>query len=394
MGKGRSPAAWTTVLGMLALASFAAMIPLCLLSHQVANGVIAAVIGAPCAAIGVVVTRRQRANPLGWLFLVIGVCLFLSTDGGGYAWLAYGHGHRLPFGPVAVSLAQIWGPSLALLGVLVLLFPDGRLTSRFWRWTLWVYGVLFAAELVATAVAIAGALAARPVRVDRTGGLTAVDHPTGWYSAVQGPLVGAIVLLSLAFIARQALSWRRAAGERRQQLKWLASGAAVTIACLVLGGTWGSSNGHITVLVVIGNIAWLGVAALPVSIGVAILKYRLYEIDRIISRTLAYAIVTGLLVGVYAGLVLLATEVLQFHGPVAVATATLVAAALFSPLRRRVQHVVDRRFNRARYDAERTVAAFATRLQDTVDADAVRGDLTAVVSAALEPAHVSIWLGQ
>jgi hypothetical protein len=143
---------------------------------------------------------------------------------------------------------------------------------------------------------------------------------------------------------------------------------------------------------VLTGIAWFGVAALPVSIGVAILKYRLYEIDRIFSRTLAYAIVTGLLVGLYSGLVLLATEVLRFSSPVAVAASTLVAAALFNPVRRRVQHAVDRRFNRARYDAERMVTAFAARLQDAVDTDAVRGDLTGVVHTALEPTHVSVWL--
>jgi hypothetical protein len=139
------------------------------------------------------------------------------------------------------------------------------------------------------------------------------------------------------------------------------------------------------------SVLWCGLAALPVSMGVAILRYRLYEIDRIISRTLAYAIVTGLLVGVYAGLVLLATQVLRFHDQVAVAAATLVAAALFSPLRGRVQRVVDRHFNRARYNADLTIAAFASRLQDAVDADAVRADLTGVVQAALEPAHVSLW---
>ncbi len=137
----------------------------------------------------------------------------------------------------------------------------------------------------------------------------------------------------------------------------------------------------------------MGVAALPVSIGVAILKYRLYDIDRIISRTLACTIVTGLLVGVYTGLVLLATQVLKFHSAVAVATATLVAAALFNPVRRRVQHAVDRRFNRARYDAEQMAAAFAARLQDAVDPDAVRADLTGVIQAALEPAHMSVWYG-
>jgi hypothetical protein len=139
-------------------------------------------------------------------------------------------------------------------------------------------------------------------------------------------------------------------------------------------------------------IANAGIVALPVCIGVAILRYRLYDIDRIISRTLAYAIVTGLLVGVYAGLVLLATHVLAFQTPVAVAGSTLAAAALFTPVRRRVQHLVDRRFNRARYDADRTVAAFAGRLQDAVDLDTVRADLTGVVHAALEPAHLSIWI--
>jgi len=134
--------------------------------------------------------------------------------------------------------------------------------------------------------------------------------------------------------------------------------------------------------------------ALPVAITVGILKYRLYEIDRIISRTLAYAIVTGLLVGVYAGLVLLTTQVFRVHTPVAVAASTLAAAALFNPVRRRVQKAVDRRFNRARYDADQTVAAFAGRLKDAVDLDSVRDDLAGVVQQALEPAHVSVWISQ
>ena len=123
------------------------------------------------------------------------------------------------------------------------------------------------------------------------------------------------------------------------------------------------------------------------------LRYRLFDIDRVISRTLAYAIVTGLLVGVYAGIVLLATEVLRFHrSTVAVAVATLAAAALFNPVRRRVQKVVDRRFNRARYDADRIIAAFAARLQDAVDLDAVRADLASSVRQTLEPAHISLWI--
>ena len=196
-----------------------------------------------------------------------------------------------------------------------------------------------------------------------------------------------IVAIWLSFVTRQVLSWRRAAGERRQQLKWLASGAAVTL--VLLASSFAVSSTSIS-----GEILGIGLAALPVGIGVGILKYRLYDIDRIISRTLAYAIVTGLLVGVYAGLVLLATQVFRFHTPVAVAASTLAAAALFNPVRRRVQQAVDRRFNRARYDADKTVAAFAARLKDAVDVDSVRDDLAGVVHQALEPVHVSVWMSE
>ena len=135
-----------------------------------------------------------------------------------------------------------------------------------------------------------------------------------------------------------------------------------------------------------------GVIALPVCIGIGILRYRLFDIDRILSRTVAYAIITGLLLGVYVGLVLLATQVLGFASTWAVAASTLAAAALFTPLRRRVQRAVDRRFNRARYDADRMVDAFAARLQEAVDLDTVRADLATVVRAALEPAQVSVWI--
>ena len=181
----------------------------------------------------------------------------------------------------------------------------------------------------------------------------------------------------------QLASWRRASGDRRQQLKWLLSGTAV---CAVLG-IWAVATNS-----AIWEIALVGVAALPVSIGVGILRYRLYDIDRIISRTLAYALVTGLLVGVYAGLVLLATEALRLSSSVSVAAATLAAAALFNPVRRRVQRAVDRRFNRARYDADQTIAAFSVRLKDAVDMAAVQADLAGVVHDTLHPAHLSIWV--
>jgi hypothetical protein len=155
--------------------------------------------------------------------------------------------------------------------------------------------------------------------------------------------------------------------------------------------TLGSATGF---LGVVGGIGFAMVAALPIGIGVAVLRYRLYDIDRLISRTLAYGAVTALLAGAYVGLVLLATRELRFSSEVAVAVSTLAAAAAFNPVRRRVQHAVDRRFNRARYDADLIVAAFAARLQDTADPDATTLDLGETVQQALEPAHLSLWIGE
>ena len=189
-------------------------------------------------------------------------------------------------------------------------------------------------------------------------------------------------------MAHQALSWRRATGERRQQLKWLASGAAITLALLAA-----TSFGFSSTSVRRGLLLSLGIAALPVGIGVGILKYRLYDIDRIISRTLAYAIVTGLLIGIYAGLVLLTTDVLSFHAPVAVAVSTLAAAALFNPLRQRVQHIVDRRFNRARYDADQTVTAFSARLKERGGPRfCPRRPGECRAADPREPSHLSVWV--
>jgi hypothetical protein len=184
------------------------------------------------------------------------------------------------------------------------------------------------------------------------------------------------------------LSYRPAVGERRLQLKWLLSGATVFVVATIAEVTINAPAGLWRAACI---VATAGTFALPVSIGFGIMKFRLYDIDRIISRTLAYALVTGTLVGVYAGLVLLATRVFTLRSPVAVAASTLVAAAMFSPLRRRVQRAVDRKFNRARYDADQTVAAFAGRLQDAVDLGTVHADLTGVVNRALEPTHVSVW---
>jgi len=377
------------VLGGLVVLSTVATVPLSVLANQNVDGLIALVIGLPAAAVGIVVAWRLPRNPLGWLLLVIGTCLILANDGSDYALLAYRLGYRLPFGLLALDVNQLRGPALTLFGLVILLFPDGTVTSRIWVWALWAYCTIFVFVVAALAVATAQAVSGRVIHVDSTGGLAATDTPRGWFAAAWH--TGLLVLLAfmVIFIARQMLSWWRSSGERRQQFKWLALGAAFTVACAVLALASQSLPAPLDSIL---GLAWFGFAALPVSIGVGILKYRLYEVDRIISRTLAYTIVTGLLVGVYAGLVLLATHILAFSSAVSVAVATLIAAALFAPLRRWVQRSVDRKFNRRRYDAEGTVAAFTARLQDAVDLDSVRDDLAAAVQAALEPAHVSVWI--
>ena len=176
----------------------------------------------------------------------------------------------------------------------------------------------------------------------------------------------------------------------RQQIKWLAYAGCLVAATLVPSTILSLSTG--TAARLAEGALMIAIVTVPVAVAVAVLKYRLYEIDRIISRTLAYVVVTGLMAGVYAGLVLLATRVLGVTTPPAVAAATLAAAALFNPLRHRVQRAVDRRFNRARYDADKTVAAFASRLQDAVDLDAVQANLVGVAQRALEPAYISVWI--
>ena len=206
---------------------------------------------------------------------------------------------------------------------------------------------------------------------------------------MQGLSAASVVLLVIASIVYQARRYRRASGERRQQLKWLAAGAASLVLCFVIFVAAGGSAA------LLGGLAFsLGLSSLPLAMGVGILRYRLYEIDRLVSRTLSYAILTALLAGTFIGLIALTTDVLAISSRVGVAASTLAAAALFNPLRIRIQRLVDRRFNRARYDAEATVAAFTARLRDAVEIDAIRADLLDVVNRAVQPTHASVWIRQ
>jgi hypothetical protein len=389
-------AAWS--LGVLTILLCAAAVPLALTAREAESDIAVFAIVLALAPVGFVVARRQPGNPLGWMFLALAALSAVGIAAGAYAVLSYRLGHHLPLGVAAVFLALYWCPVIVTFPLAILLFPDGRLPSPRWRPVLWGYLAVAACWPVSVYTVAIGTVAAGDLRIVPGGDLRAVDYPAGssaWLGPVEAVILPALAVFWLVFVARQVLAWRRADGERRQQLKWLMSGAAVCMAAttfIAVGSTLDTSASP--ALQAVANGAAIGILALPVSIGVAILKYRLYDIDRIISRTLAYAIVTGLLVGVYAGLVLLSTQVFKFHSTVAVAAATLAAAALFNPVRRQVQRTVDRRFNRARFDADQMVAGFAARLKDAVDLDSVRDDLAGVVHRALEPAHVSIWISQ
>jgi hypothetical protein len=386
------------LLGTLGLALLAAWVPLTYLTGdaQVSRDGAAVVLAVGTGLLGLLVARRQPGNPEGWLLLGLAASFIAVVDSGLYAVLDYRMHHgRLPLGETAVFIRGGIGPPLLFVFALViLLFPDGRLPRR-WTWVLWLYLAVAVVATAGLAAGEAGSIAGQHIQVDVNGNYTGPGSPTGVLGVLANittPVFLVVPLFWPAFVARQVFSWRRSAGDRRQQLKWLMAGAViglVGVMLIVLGPPNDQLSGRVA-----RDLAFVALGALPVSIGVGILKYRLYEIDRIISRTLAYTIVTGLLVGVYAGLVLLATQVFRVHTPVAVAASTLAAAALFNPVRRRVQQAVDRRFNRARYDADQTVAAFAACLKDAVDLDSVRDDLAGVVHQALEPAHVSVWISQ
>jgi len=288
-------------------------------------------------------------------------------------------------------LGWIWLLGLGLCVFVLLLFPAGNLPSRRWRPVAWTAGAGLAGWVLGNA--FAPTIISKSPSVPNPVGVTGLAGDMFKIMATGGVLL--IAVAGLAAVLSLAFRYRRARMVERAQLKWLVYAAALVVAGALAGVPAEQIMGPGDAATNLQNAMVSGAVALvPVAIGIAVLRYRLYDIDRVISRTVAYAIVTGLLVGVYAGLVLLTTQVFRVHTPVAVAASTLAAAALFNPLRRRVQRVVDRRFNRARYDADKTVAAFAARLKDAVDLDSVRDDLASVVHQALEPAHVSVWISQ
>jgi hypothetical protein len=360
-------------------------VPLTVLSAANSAGLIVT----PFAVVGALVASRQTRNPIGWILLVLSLAFLLSSDAGQYAVMAYHQGYGgLPVPRAAAFLAAMWIWLIVLLPLPLMLFPDGHLSRR-WQWVLRMYGAGCAVFIAGATWRDATGILARHIRVDSSGELVSVGN-----SAAPGPILGAFAVLYVAFclasVARQLVSYRGSRGEHRQQLKWLLSGGAISVLGLVL--TLALSNVHSRFLHDVGNKSFIGLIALPIGMGVGILKYRLYEIDRLISRTLSYLILSGVLVGVFVGSVALTTRVLPFSSPVGVAASTLAAAALFNPLRRRAQRLVDRRFNRARYDAEATLSAFTARLQDAVDLVTVHDELLRTVDRAVEPSGASLWI--
>ena len=350
------------------------------------------------AALGALVVRRA-GNLIGWLMLAEGAELVVMTLAATYSVLGIAtFPGDLPAARQVGTLAECSFASVVfVIAFTLLLFPTGKLPSRRWR-------PVAAAGIVLAGLSTIGlVLRPRMVQLLPPGGISATfANPFGTTQlppALREVLIGTLDGLTVAFVAFLAatfvsLAVRYRAGHwlLRQQIKWLtlAAGAFVAGLLLTLLSQWAGQPGLNSAANFVSAVVPL--FGIPAAIAAAILKHQLYDIDRIISRTLSYAIVTGLLVGVYAGLVVLATQVLSFSSPVAVATSALAAAALFSPLRSRVQRAADRRFNRARYDADHTVTAFAARLQGEVDIGAVRADLLDTVNRTLEPVQLSVWL--
>jgi hypothetical protein len=351
----------------------------------------------PFVAVGALVAWRRPENPVGWILMGIIGLFLLSTDGGAYGQLVYEHGRDWPGGPVSLFLEPLWVPSLIILPpVAILLFPEGEVGTRALRWMLAVYVVATATFMLSEWAIIARAVIDANIHLVPDGDLTVINTPPAWFGVVQSVSLVIVGICALSWIGVQSLRWRRATGEMRQQVKWLIGGAAIALASLgfMLFGPQSSSTTLVQAAI---DVALpVGLAALPVSIGVGIMRYRLYEIDVIIRKTLVYAVLAGTLAVTYLGGISLIDRALQTltgqSGALAVTVSTLVVAAAFQPLRARIQRTVDQRFYREKYDATRTLEAFAGRLRDQIELDALATDVLGVVRLTVQPRHASLWL--
>jgi hypothetical protein len=331
------------------------------------------------ATIGLVMALRRPANPIGWLFAVSGLLWSITIPFDPWLDRLILDGRPLP---LLARLAAIvteynWAPAVAFgITLPALLVPDGRLRSRRWR-------PVVAAALAGPLLGLLGATF-EPGKLEET--VVPIDNPFG-RPGVVGTVAAVIGLTGLALwftsmlaaLVSLVLRFRASRGTERQQLRWVVAGAAGAVTGLVVG------------MAGVG-VTYVAVLCLPVGVGVAVLRYRLWDLDRLVSRTVTYAAVTALLVVPYLLILPVATGLAGGSGSLAVAAATLAAAALFQPVRRRVQGLVDRRFNRRRHDAAKLIEAFAVRLRDQVDLGALHAELLAVVDQTMQPTQASLWL--
>jgi hypothetical protein len=354
--------------------------------------------------VGVLIATRRPDNPIGWLCLVVGLSWGLTIVTDGYsAYGLRGHPGSLPRPDLALAVSEfMWIPPIGLMGVfLVLLFPDGQPPSPRWRPVLYLGGAVILVGSIATLL-LPGNYA--------DSGFPNVTNPLGVQSLkpfLDLALV-TIWLLPVCVLASAVglvMRYRRSTGRERLQLRWLVTAvAAVAFVSLVVVETslLLTSSGRLNselpdAILVLQDLELFSFALIPIAIGFAILRYRLYDIDLVINRTLVYGSLTLILGGVYvAGVVGLGAVVrsltVQGNNSLVIAASTLAVAAMFRPARRRIQGFIDRRFYRRKYDAARTLETFSARLREEVDLDSLARELVGVVRSTMQPAHVSLWL--
>ena len=349
------------------------------------------------ATVGALVASRQPGNLIGWIFCALG--LFLPLAGASEEYALYAlvtQPGSLPGGEVMAWLAAWFAGAInfAMLAFVLLLFPDGRLLSRRWRFVVWVNLIaillIFAGNFEPGQIESRGLLkVANPFGVAGAGALLKALGELGFFLVLAVAIAGAISLV---------IRFRRSRGEERQQIKWFVFAGAVFCAVLAVAPVLWTLPLSSATEWIWPTLFLLGLGTIPAATGVAILKYRLYEIDILINRTLVYGSLTALLALVYIGGVATTQAILrvltgqQEQPQLAIVVSTLVIAALFTPLRRGIQSFIDRRFYRSKYDARKTLEAFSARLRDETDLEALSDDLIGVVRETMQPAHVSLWL--
>jgi hypothetical protein len=341
------------------------------------------------SVIGALIASHRLENPIGWIFLAVGCCYGLLSAGDEYAIYALlTNPGALALGAEASWLGQwIWAPGLGLILVfLPLLFPDGHPPSHRWRPVGWLGGLSIVLAVVSSTIVL------WPERGPAL--VTGDESPSHVLDVVL--LFAAVPMLfvaGLGAVISLLVRFRRAREEERQQIKWFASAAALTLLWIIVFGQ-STLRGLPEAMVALSSL--LVIPSIPIATGVAILRYRLYDIDVIINRTLVYGSLTVILVGLYFGGIVVLQRVFVLltgeRSTLAVVTSTLLIAALFNPLRRRIQGFIDRRFYRRKYDAAKTLEAFSAKLRDETDLGALNDDLVGVVRETMQPAHVSLWL--